>query len=232
MAWGSQPHGKGLLAGNEGERGGGDDTGHSRALREAKGPGASGLGGQWTRWGGKQRLAGAGLGRDGGAASSTFPAAGRDDRGSLTRSRVPTEGVGVGAPPSPTPRHHPPSRRPDGRWRWGAGSTDGMESGEGGVVWGKGKGGGVRTGLRAASSRRLRPHRRGVGADSRGDPEGPARLPRDGAPTGPGEQEWLGPSPAPGSSLLPTVPAPPLPGPGDFNPWRQRAPTPPLLTGA
>lgn len=204
------------------------DTGHGRASREAKGPGASGLGGQWTRWGGKQRLAGAGLGRDGGAASSTFPAAGRDDRGSLTGSRVPAEG-GCGCHP-PRPATTPPPAAPTVGGDGERAAPPGW-SRERGVLFGE-RSGGVRTGLRAASSRRLRPHRRGVGADSRGDPEGPARLPRDGAPTGPGEQEWLGPSPAPGSSLLPTVPAPPLPVPGDFNPWRQRAPTPPLLTGA
>lgn len=68
---------------------------------------------------------------------------------------------------------------------------------------------GLRTALAAARSRRLRPHGRRAGAASRGDPEGPARLPRDRAPTGPGEQEWPGPSPAAGSSLRPPRPAPP-----------------------
>lgn len=70
----------------------------------------------------------------------------------------------------------------------------------------------VRTGLRAAtSSRRLRPHRRGRagGSGSRGTPEGPARFPRDRAPTGPGEQEWWVPAarrlfpPSPPSQLHP-----------------------------
>lgn len=167
--------------------------------RGVKGQLASELGGQWPRRGGKQRLAGAGPGRGGGAGSSTFPAAPWGGRQSPTRPSVPAEG----------PRDHPPSRR-TGRRGDGGGQRRG-----GGVERG------VRTSLAATGSRRLRPHRRGVGAGSRGDPEGPARLPWDGAPTGPGEQEWLGPSPAPGSSLLPAAPAPPLPGPGDFNPWRQ-----------
>lgn len=70
----------------------------------------------------------------------------------------------------------------------------------------------VRTGLRAAaSSRRFRPHRRGWagGSGSRGTPEGPARFPRDRAPTGPGEQEWWVPAarrlfpPSPPSQLHP-----------------------------
>ncbi|XP_059344986.1 collagen alpha-1(I) chain-like [Ammospiza nelsoni] len=69
---------------------------------------------------------------------------------------------------------------------------------------------GVRTALAAAAgARRLRPHGRGR-CFPRGA-EGPARLRRHRAPTGPGEQEWPGPSPAAG---FPSAPPPSsTPGP-------------------
>lgn len=129
-------------------------------------PGAPGLGGQRTRRGGEQGLAGAGAG-GGTAAAASQPS------------------VRAAASPGPSRGSRRGSPRPAAP--------------------------GVRTGLAAARSRRVRPHRRGAGAASRGDPEGPARLPRDGAPTGPGEQEWPGPSPAAGSSLRPPAQLHPRP---------------------
>lgn len=163
----------------------------------------------------------------GGTASKDLPALGWAGAAEppAARSQPP---VGAAAAPSPGPevpaggpRGRPPSRRSDRR-------GDGGERRRGGVVVVVlERGGGIHTGLTAANSRRLRPHRRGVGAGSRGDPEGPARFPRDGAPTGPGEQEWLGPSPVPGSFLLPTVPAPPSPAQVILT-LGGRAPAPPL----
>lgn len=232
MAWGSQPHGKGLLAGNEGEGGGGGGHGTQQGVAGSEGAGS--LGARWPVDAvGRQAKTCRGWAGPGRRSRQQHVPSRRSGRPWIPD---PVEGphrrCGCGCPPlphAPPPPTLPPPRR---SVAMGSGQHRRDGVGGGGCCLGKREGGGVRTGLRAASSRRLRPHRRGVGADSRGDPEGPARLPRDGAPTGPGEQEWLGPSPAPGSSLLPTVPAPPLPGPGDFNPWRQRAPTPPLLTGA
>lgn len=173
-------------------RGGGQPP--PRTLAPARGPcGAAG----GPAPGGEGGVAG---GRGAGSPGARWPV----DAAAAASKDLPGLGRAGAAEPA-APRSQPPAGAAAAPWPY-RGSPTGSppplalppHRGAGG-----GQRRGVRTGLRAASSGRLRPHRRGVGAGSRGDPEGPARLPRDRAPTGPGEQEWLGPSPAPGSSLLP-----------------------------